>query len=296
MKIIKVVHSKMSTEMLLERQLLTIQTYDINDFLKRHEADIISKSKVDKKELLSNFSVFDPFYLAFLAMIPLSDLRIKWAIAGTASMLLEDIFSKLQEDDLEIISLESAREKYPRTHNISIGTYTLHPYDNERLTRLESYHKNLALEKDDELITLLGKMGAKTLRIMESDTQKKSGAGSLGVDTVAVDVEVGTNISQGTDRSKDLLVTFEDNIVDISPYLLKTSLWFSNDSRLNAIFESRRFDPNKIQRYTLRNTYTETFDFDFNLAAKYLAIKVDLKAEYDSISKKECFFHVEFGK
>ncbi|MFL6213841.1 MAG: hypothetical protein ACJ74J_08085 [Blastocatellia bacterium] len=63
-----------------------------------------------------------------------------------------------------------------------------------------------------------------------------------------------------------------------------------------AMFESRRFNPNKIEQYILRNTYTETFDFDFDLAVRYLAVKADLKAEYTSISRKERLFHVEFSK
>ena len=218
----------------------------------------------------------------------------KLAMRKTIADILQDITSQMER--VEIISLEAARDKYPRTRNLSIGTYTLHPRDSLRLTRLEHYHKNLALEKDDELIVLLGRMGAKSLRIMEIDTEQQSGSIKMGVDTVSVDVRGDTNLSSKFEKNKDLLVTFEGNVVDIDSNLLENSLWFSDDSKLLSIFESRRFNPNKIEEYTLRNTYTETFDFDFNMAVKYLVIQADLKVEYQAISKKERFFHIEFGK
>lgn len=50
----------------------------------------------------------------------------------------------------------------------------MHPYDESKLTLIEHYHRNLALEKDDELIVLLGKMGAKSsLTIVENDENKE---------------------------------------------------------------------------------------------------------------------------
>lgn len=75
-------------------------------------------------------------------------------------------FLKNKDNNLnkvEFISLEEAKQKYSRTTNLAIGTYTIHPRDSLRLTRLEYFHKNLAMEKDDELIVLLGRMGAKSL-------------------------------------------------------------------------------------------------------------------------------------
>lgn len=208
--------------------------------------------------------------------------------------ILEDILEQL--DKPEVINLDIAKARYPKTNNLSVGTYTLHPYDSQKLTRIEHFHRNLALEKDDELIVLLGKMGAKSVRIIETDAQKKVGGGNLKTDVFSLDAQIGVNLSGSTERSTDLLVTFEGNVVDIDPHLLETSLWFCTDSKLNAIFESRRFNPNKIEQYTLVNTYTETFDFDFDLATKYLVVETDLRAEYHSISSKERFFHVEFGK
>lgn len=117
---------------------------------------------------------------------------------------------------------------------------------------------------------------------------------NIDIENLAIDIKGKLDISQRTINENDLLVSFEGNIVDIDPNLLVNSLWFSTDSKLHSIFESRRFNPNKIQQYTLKNTYTETFDFD--LASKYLLSSLNVKAQYNSLCQKERLFHVEFSK
>jgi hypothetical protein len=294
MKIVKVVHESSDENSEVEKQQFTIQNYDVNDFLKRSAPFILAKHFGTPPFLLTTPALLIPIMIAsgpsklenireviHKGYLPMADAVVKESV----DTLLKDIIEHLNNS--EVITLETARSKYPKTNNLSVGTYTLHPYNSQKLTRLEHFYKNLALEKDDELIVLLGRMGAKSVRIMEIDTQQKTGTGSLKTEGVVFDARADVSLSKTIERSSGLLVTFEGNVVDIKPNLLETSLWFSTDSRLNAIFESRRFNPNKIQQYTLVNTYTETFDFDFDLAAKYLVIAADLKAEYHSISKKE---------
>ncbi|MEG4011159.1 MULTISPECIES: hypothetical protein [unclassified Microcoleus] len=313
MKIIKIAHANTTIDTESERESFSIKNYNIESFLLQQEAEIIRQSEEQFAKLLEEeenkakvkASPID-FIFSFLSptdkikdgefnfLEALSTQFPKMLIRKTIANILPNIASQMEK--VEIISLEMARTKYPRSRNLSIGTYTQHPRDGLRLTRLEHYHKNLALEKDDELIVLLGRMGAKSLRIMEIDNEQKSGSINTGVDTVFVDAQGGANLSSKFERNKDLVVTFEGNVVDIDSDLLENSLWFSDDSKLLSIFESRRFNLNKIQEYTLRNTYTETFDFDFNLAAKYLTNQADLNGEYQTISKKERYFHIEFGK
>ncbi|WP_427158866.1 hypothetical protein ACQFX9_23350 [Aliinostoc sp. HNIBRCY26] len=324
MKIIKIIHANTSSEPKLEGESFILQHYDLGDFIARQQPKIIEQVNKQFKELLeeqkqqetknkSNLIKAVDFFANVAAPGAMNlvsegvkyianedERRELFASLTMKTVLLEflqDIKNQVQK--VEFLSLEMARNQYPNTRNLSIGTYTLHPRDSLRLTRIEHYHKNLALEKDDELIILLGRMGAKSVRIVESDAQQQSGSADLKMNTVLVDVndvKASTSISHNLDKSKDLFVNFEGNIVDIDSSLLQDSLWFSDDSKLISIFESRRFNPNKIEEYTLRNTYTETFDFDFKLAANYLVVEADLKTEYQTISKKERFFHIEFGK
>lgn len=274
MKIVHVVHDVQEVK---THNLVGFLPYNTDDFVRKYYIDILKKSRDDQSTLSQD------------------GLDIDSIIRNTISTFLEVSLKKGNDKIEETISLDSAKTKYYRTTNLSIGTYTLHPYDGDRLSRLESYHKNLALDKDNELIVLLGRMGAKNVRIVETGNQKKSGSVNVEVDTLKAGIDTTITSSKETDQEKELIVSFEGNIIDIDQNLLKSSLWFSNDSQVNAIFESRKFTPNKIQKYTLRNTYTETFDFDFDLAAKFLTIKADLKGEYAAISKKERLFYVEFG-
>jgi len=322
MKIIKITHAHTNSQIEYERESILIKTYNMDAFLLEQEPVIIEQTRKQFVKLLedlkpkpkSNPGVAE---LVINFLNPLNSLNqtleitknisdfiineearqetfAKLAMRKTIKDILQDITSQMES--VEVISLEAARNKYPRTRNLSIGTYTQHPRDSLRLTRLEHYHKNLALEKDDELIVLLGRMGAKSLRIMEIDTAQQSGFIKIEVDTVLADAKGGVNLSSKFEKNKDLVVTFEGNVVDIDSNLLENSLWFSDESKLLSIFESRRFNLNKIQEYTLINTYTETFDFDFDLAGRYLTSQADLNGEYQTISKKERFFHIEFGK
>lgn len=316
MKIIKVVHASTANNLEAEKESFLIHTYNFEMFLTEQETEIIEETKKQFKKILETQYKHKPnspealisILIPTVSLILLGAQGLKYfntegerqeafarlAIRRAISNLFQDMIDQLER--VEVISLQTARNMYPRTRNLSIGTYTLHPRDSLRLTRLEYYHKNLALEKDDELIILLGQMGAKSLRIMEIDTQEESGGINLDIETVSVNIKGDASLSSKLEKSKDLLVKFEGNSVDINPSLLENSLWFSDDSKLISIFEGRRFNPNRIEEYTLKNTYTETFDFDFDLAARYLVVKSDLKAEYHQISKKERFFHIEFGK
>ena len=280
MKIIKVVHAEGNKQLDREKQAFAIQTYDVEEFFKKR----LLKERGAIDYLLSGISG------TLLGGFVYNEINLVKKIRETGLSIVNDIRTHLEE--LEVISLDFAQKKYPRTDNLSVGTYALHPYDSARLTRLESYHTNLAMEKDDELIVLLGKMGAKTISIMECAGEETSSNGNLNV----TNIEGQLNVSKKLGTGKELIVSFEGNIVDINPDLLSTSLWFSTDSKLHSILESRRFNPNKIQQYTLRNTYTESFDFDFEIAGKFLAVKADLKSQYNSLRQKERLFHVEFSR
>jgi hypothetical protein len=224
---------------------------------------------------------------------PVMENLLRPTISKCISTFVQDALEQLEK--IEIITLEEAKDKYPNSSFLSVSTYTLHPMDGKRLTRLENFHKNLAMEKDDELIVLLGKMGAKSIRIVESNTDQKSGSAKIGLETLELGSQATTGISNKIETGRELIVNFAGSDVEIDPNLLKSSLWFSDDSRLNAIFESRCFAPNKIESYTLKNTYSETFDYDFNLAVRYLIVEVDVKAEFEKLCTKERFFDVMFG-
>lgn len=193
------------------------------------------------------------------------------------------------------INLNKVLHDYPNTKNVSLGYFTQHPIDTHSLVPLESFHNTLALEKDDELIILLGKMGASQVKIIEnsnSDTQSKT---ELDINIEQIKAKIGANISSGLEGYKEMLVKYEGTkINNIDKNLLNNSIWFNNDSRLNAILEARLFKDNRLKSYSIKNTYKESFGFDFDVAISFIATEVDLKNEFSKISSKERIFDVTF--
>ncbi len=306
MKAVRIVHAATAEETELEKAVSVLQSYDVKEFLAAHGSGITEHSKAFEVPALPEETKLPrrraARAAARVAGTSLATIRqaagmreycIQRAMKETAELVLQDLRARLS--DIEVVSLDTARERYPRTHNLSVGTYTLHPCDAQRLAQLEHFHRSLASEKDDELIDLLGKMGADTVRIVERDEDEWSAAGGAEIEKVLVSGEASVSLSKRISRDRELLVVYKGTNVEIDPNLLANSLWFRNDSQLNAIFQSRR-SANPIREYTLRSTYTQTFDFDFASAARVLLVKVDLRAEFESLRSTERFFHVDFSK
>lgn len=200
--------------------------------------------------------------------------------------ILDRVENEILINRRKFLSLEDAKAKYPKTDNLTIGTYTTHPKSSKKLVKLESFHKNLALEKDDELIVLLGRMGAKKIII----STKKESNRKADLDLMLLSSKSKTD----NDSEKELLVEFEGNDFSIDENLLEKSLWFSDDSQLNSIFESRKFQKNKIKKYTIKLTYSDTFDFDFDFACGLFKRNINLRSSYDKLKNVEKLFSVEF--
>lgn len=299
MQFYKIVHTDADLED--EYSKIRLRSYNVDKFLETHKGEINKVvNQVSVANLAKNVGKGIPYITSPIVDIKglpnVSDMAediILREIGKICNKMLENAIDG--SNNITIVTLEDAKKRFPKTNNLSIGTYTLHPYNESKLTLIEHYHRNLALEKDDELIVLLGKMGAKSLTIVENDENKEQANLNGDANNDIIKANVGIGGAHHLIRGKELKVIYEGNNVDIDSELLNDSLWYVNDSRLKAIFESRIFDKNKILHYTLRNTYTESFNFDFSAAAKWLTVDIDLKAEYLDLSKKERLFSVEFG-
>ena len=170
MKIIKIVHANTTIDTESEREYFSIKSYNIESFLLREEGLIIEQTRKKFEKILediktkpkTNPRVTD---LVINLLNPLGSVNYAIELTNNISDFIvnekarQETFAKLamrktikdlfqnitsQMESAEIISLDAARDKYPRSRNLSIGTYTQHPRDGLRLTRLEHYHKNLA--------------------------------------------------------------------------------------------------------------------------------------------------------
>lgn len=318
MKIIKIIHD---CDLINDRPDVKekIRDFDFIEFGKKFHKDIVNTAGIlinkNKKEMggfINNQKQKSTrmFSLPFIGR-KLDELTVETILTAT-DLLSKDLrdrfiiesamFHALKNiesfsEDIEFLSLSDAKQRYKKTPNITIGSYTLHPRDSSILTRLANFHKNLAMDKDDELVMLLGRMGAKKVEIINSSENRQT----IDADVEAsaprtVNCSAGVSLTSETEKSQHLIVKFEGKKTEMADDLLKSSVWFSDDSKLNAIFESRRFSRNQILEYTLINNYSDSFDFDFDFAAKFLKTEVELRAEYQSISRQSRMFKVSFSE
>lgn len=285
MKIIRVVHNITSEEMAIPKENINLQYYQPSDFMNLHEKFLLEQG----------YTTISLKLIHGMIESASDENEIKAAIRPLILHSVETLLDDLRgaTNQIEVLSFEQAQNCYPETRNLTIGTYTIHPRNKAMLTRLESYHRDLAMEKDHELITLLGEMGAYKVTIVENNRNQNQGGVKIGVENMVVNVGGGFDLAQRIENGKALRVEFKGTTSNRNPNLLQDSLWFSQDGQLHSILRSR-LSENPMIRYELLNTYTETFDFDFDLAAKYLVLKADLRAEYQTLSQIERLFVVDF--
>jgi hypothetical protein len=204
----------------------------------------------------------------------------------------------INNDNILVYSITEAKKKFTK-NAILVGTYTLHPADDNKIVLLEKYHYSLSLEKDDELVIIMGRLGAKRIKITENTINSCSNDANATAQLINLNISnlnFGTKIISEISSNKELIVNFEGNLTEIDDTLLNNSIWFANDSKIMAILESRKFKQNMLKNYMLKNTYSNSFDFDFNFAAKFIkTVDIDLKDQYEILSKKERIFDVEFS-
>jgi len=198
--------------------------------------------------------------------------------------------------DCEVITVKEANKRFPHSKDLASGFFTDHPIDDLALTPIENYFTNIALNQDDERVVLLGKMGAKSVHITKIDESKDGTATDVKTGIKNVNTHVGLSIGSELQNFSDLMVKFEGRVSNISPDILKNSVWFQNNGQMNAILEGRRSE-NKFTEYDITTRIEQTYNFDFSAAANVLRkFEADLKIEYEKATKQVRKFHVIFGE
>lgn len=198
--------------------------------------------------------------------------------------------------DLEVISIEDARRKYAGTRNLQLSKYTYHPVNPKKLAPFEHFHTRLANERDFELLSLLGKMGAQevTIEYLNEASNRGNAEIALGVDGLGELAKASAGVSFEKKSESSLVYHFGRSLSSLSEIpedLLNHSDWFSNDLELQEIFTSRK--NSNLLRFQYRTKYDYSYDFDFDFATKYLRL-MNLKTEYESISKVQRTFLINF--
>ena len=197
--------------------------------------------------------------------------------------------------DCKNLSFSEARLRFPQTENLVPGFWVLHPLDENSLIPLSGYFENIALDKENECVFLLGRMGAKNVHIKKIDRNNMSNVTEVGVKVpIYFNGNAKASVSQNFSNINEYTAVFQGNSGDFDRNLLQKSTWFKNDASLQAIFESR-WSNNKLIYYKIETDLTQSFNFDFSLAARILEIaEVDIKNEFKKQSEIKRIFEVEF--
>lgn len=194
-------------------------------------------------------------------------------------------------DECKKLTLERARKIFPETVGLSANVYAIHPCNPYALIPLERFFATLALDKANECVVLLGKMGAKSVRITRLASETASGEASVKTHTLSV----GGSAVRELRSEMDFQVEFSGKPdAVLSPDFLQNSIWHQNDSQLSAILESLSGN-NPIKEWTFSEKEMSHFDFDIGAAARILGMNAaDLNAEFEKDKKETRTFHVRF--
>lgn len=202
------------------------------------------------------------------------------------------------KDGCRVLSLAEAKLIFPETANvrdIRAGVYAIHPGNAYALVPLKDYFATLVLDKGVECVVLLGKMGAKSVRVSRTCGEVNLVGGKLGASVAGRGASVGGRYKSVEKSTVDFDVIFEGHPnAKISADLLRNSIWHKSDSHLNGILAAQ-MSGNKLKEYTFRESQQSECDFDFKTAARLLGIaEATLKADFAKTKDVVRKFHVTF--
>jgi hypothetical protein len=221
-----------------------------------------------------------------------------------ASMLIYRVIHDREQGNIdtrgnyEVLSMREAQEEFPRTVDLTVGFYTIHPKDEQVLVPILNYFSSLALSQEDECYNLLRQMGATKVEISRYDESRKNNKSAADVSVIGfVDVDAKLSIVNNLKTSNNLRIVFNSAAYTKPPAdLLEQSIWFRDSSLMNGILLSRLSEANRMRECDIETSLESDFNFDFHAATDVLNIaKGELETEYASVKNQTRHFHVAFA-
>ena len=210
---------------------------------------------------------------------------------------IEDGKSSIREDYCEVLSLPEAEAFFPETpvKMAEGGVYARHPCNPYALVPIENFHASLAMDKAVECVVLLGRMGAKSVRVSRMNGKKLDAGGGAGFAACGYNAKVNGELVSGMQSKMNMEVVFSGaSMDDVTPALLQNSIWHKSDKTLTAILEARVSD-NSLKEWNIAEEEQSDYSFDFKAAASVLRIaEAELRAKFANVQQSQRTFHVVF--
>jgi len=196
----------------------------------------------------------------------------------------------------ETLSLARAKSMFPETTvEIVEGVYAKHPNNSYAIVPLMNFHECLAMDKTMECIVLLGRMGAKSVRVSRRagenlDIDVGTGGGAYGCRG-----EVNAKLLKEFTSKMELDVKFSGSVAgEVPSSLLQHSIWHRSDQTLSGILASRS-SGNRVKEFSATVEGRQDFSFDFKSAASVLNIaEGKLRTKVSKAENVQRVFHVVF--
>jgi hypothetical protein len=138
--------------------------------------------------------------------------------------------------------------------------YAAHPYDADFYLPVATYHDYLLEEKRAEFVDLAASLGAKTLRLVESDRAETGG--HIGADVAGVG---GAKVGAAHDVSRGFSLTSAFDDTRLPPNLPSRLVWYPHHPLWQAMARARL--DRAIREHTVEFTYNNNFGVDASLSA-----------------------------
>lgn len=210
---------------------------------------------------------------------------------------IEDDKSSIREDYCEALSLSEAETFFPET-SVKMaegGVYARHPCNPYALVPIENFHASLAMDKAVECVVLLGRMGAKSVRVSHMNGKKLDAGGGAGFSACGYNAKVNGELVSGMQSKMNMEVVFSGaSMDDVTPALLQNSIWHKSGKTLGAILEAR-VSGNSLKEWNIAEEEQSDYSFDFKAAASVLRIaEAELRAKFANVQQSQRTFHVIF--
>lgn len=170
--------------------------------------------------------------------------------------------------------------------------YARHPADSKCFISVANFHSYLLQEKRAEFFQLASSLGAKEIRLIDSDEHHSNLYGNTAFDepTNAMDVRADFQAKKDLTNKFTLSASFE--APGTLPAIPKRLRWLKQEPLWQAMAEART--QSWVSRFLVRFTYAQDFNVNLSLVTNVANLGFSAGGSFSSIQKVDQEYMVEF--
>ncbi len=167
--------------------------------------------------------------------------------------------------------------------------YSVHPASPTRYIRSADFHSYLVQDKRAEFLRLVSALGAKSVRVAESDLNERQIGLEGRVDTAPIGAKV--SVSHSKEQTFTASLTNED-VPRLLPRRPSDLAWIHREPLWQAMAETRERDG--VTSFAVEFSYTEDFGVNAALAAKLESFGLSIGGTFQTVRAIRHRYDIEF--